>query len=317
MSEEQGMIRYDRVRHISVYISRIRYFNEHVHGSFELDYVLEGCATYRNGEDTKNVKPGDLILTNPFEPHSYASIENKPFILLTVQIHKLYARRYIEDIPNLLFNTAQMDTLTLQQREELKTLLFQIAMAYCDNRDSYQFDVMGYVSLLLGRLVSWLDWHLEEKTDNVDKALQKSRVRRLVSYIDENYRQKITLTKLAEMEGISTTYLSHFFKKAFGVTFQSYLSSQRFEKALLLMHDKNISMVDICMNCGFSDSRYLEAACRKHFGCSVAEYRRRCEDQIEGEIILADNVLYKKCSRKESLNFLKSYLGEEKFLALS
>ena len=50
-----------------------------------------------------------------------------------------------------------------------------------------------------------------------DKELQKNRVHRLISYFDENYRKKITLSMLAEREEISPTYLSHFFRKKFGV----------------------------------------------------------------------------------------------------
>ena len=36
MDIEQEMIRYDRVRHINVYISKINYLSEHMHGSFFL-----------------------------------------------------------------------------------------------------------------------------------------------------------------------------------------------------------------------------------------------------------------------------------------
>jgi AraC-like DNA-binding protein len=162
----------------------------------------------------------------------------------------------------------------------------------------------------LGKLVSVLDWTLEEKLDSSEKELQKNRVQRLISYIDENYRQKITLSTLADMEGITTTYMSHFFKKAFGVSFQTYLSTQRLEKALVLMHDKSLSMVDICMNCGFSDSRYLEAACKRTLGCSVSEYRKRLEQQDDSEKEVVGDGLHEEFGRKASLKLLQEYLDK-------
>lgn len=317
MDVEHEMIRYDRVRHINVYIRKIHFLQEHMHGSFELSYVLEGSAQCRQGTETRTIRPGAFILTNPYEPHSFATLDKSPLVLLTLQIHKLFARRYVEIIPRLIFKGSQIDELPQAEHNALVQLLFQTAIAYFGNSRSQQFDVIGYVILLMGKLVSSLEWEVENNPDNSDSELQKNRVQRLISYIDENYRQRITLSMLAEMEGISTTYLSHFFRKAFGVSFQTYLSTQRLEKALILMHDKTISVMDICMNCGFSDSRYLEAACQRAFGCSVAEYRKRLEDQEECESVQCGNALYQGCGRKESLNLLKKHIGPATFEELS
>lgn len=311
MDVKQEMIRYDRIRHINAYISKINYLSEHMHGSFELSYVLEGSAQYFQGTHKRTINPGSLILANPYEQHSFAAIGEKPVVLLTLQIHKLFIRRYVETVPRLKFNTAQIANLPSAQHDALVKLLIQTACAYIGNNLSRQFEVMGYATLLLGKLVSCLEWKLENNPDNSGKELQKNRAQRLISYIDENYRQKITLSMLAEMEGISTTYLSHFFRKNFGVSFQEYLKTLRLEKALILLRDKTMSMVDICMNCGFSDSRYLEAACKKTVGCSVAEYRKRCEAQREYELTPEDNVLNRKCSQKECLEILKDHVEPE------
>lgn len=311
MDVQQEMIRYDRVRHINVQISRIHFVKEHMHGSFELSYVLEGSALCHRSSKTRSIGPGDFILTNPYEPHSFVVQSENPLILLTVQIHQLFVRRYVERVPRLRFNSGQIAALPQEQHDVLVKLIFQTAVSFFRDSASQQFDILAYATLLMGKLVSFLEWELDENPDSTDKELQKNRVRRLISYIDENYRQKITLSMLAEMEGISATYLSHFFRKAFGVSFQTYLSTQRLEKALVLMHDKSISMVDICMNCGFSDSRYLEAACRRTLGCSVAEYRERCESQQDVASELVSDVLYRHCGRKESQEILKKHLGPE------
>ncbi len=316
MDLEQEMIRYDRVRHINISMNQIRFLSEHMHGSFELSYVLEGTAQYIQGSHRRKLTPGSLVLINPYEQHSYAALGEKPLVLLTLQIHKLFMRRYVETIPRLKFNTSQITKLPKQQYDNIVKLLLQTACSYVGNDPSRQFKVMGYATLLLGKLFSCLEWKLENNPDNSGKELQKNRAQRLISYIDENYRQKITLSMLAEAEGLSTTYLSHFFRKTFGVSFQEYLKTQRLEKALVLMHDKTISMVDICMNCGFSDSRYLEAACQKTFGCSVAEYRKHCDEQgVETEN--GEDVLSKKLSQNECLQLLRKCAPEEILTELS
>jgi AraC-like DNA-binding protein len=287
-----------------------------MHGSFEVDIILDGTAKCIRGTKSKTVKPGDIILFNPHELHSFVSLEDAPLTILSLQIHQLFARRYIEIIPKLRFRCSDVDDLSSGEYAYLKNNLFQVALAYFSNNASTKFDVSGYSILLLGRLVAMLSWELAEQPDSSEKELEKNRMQRLIDYIDENYRQRITLSMLAEMEGITTTHLSHFFRKAFGVSFQTYISSQRLEKALVLMHDKTVSIVDICMDCGFSDRRYLEAACQKAFGCSVTQYRERIDAQGEVEPLHDSAALYKRCYRKESINIIESYLGKETMEAL-
>ncbi len=309
MEMAQELIRYDRIRHINAHISEVRFLNEHKIGAFEISYVLRGEGQCRRGELTHDVKEGMLILTNPYEPHSYASVSDKPMVLLTVQIHRLFVRRYIDCVPKLVFNGPAINDLPKEQYDEVVRLLLQTAVSFFDDEQEYPFDTLGYAVRLMGKLVSCLEWKMEDRADSTEKELQKNRARRLIDYIDENYRQKITLTELADMEGITPTYLSHFFKKTFGVSFQQYLSMQRFEKALVLMNDRSINMVDICLNCGFSDSRYLETACKRAFGCSVAEYRSRLSSSKNSEEEAGENVLNRKYGQKKSLNLLRDYIS--------
>lgn len=308
MDIEQEMIRYDRVRHINVHISKITYISEHMHGSFELSYVLEGSAQYCQGAYRQTVVPGSLVLTNPYEQHSFAALGDQPLVLLTLQVHKLFIRRYVETIPRLRFATMSLGKLPKEKYDQLVDLLLRTAWAYLGDEGVKQFDVIANATAILGKLYDWLEWELEENPDTSGKELQKNRVQRLISYIDENYRQKITLSMLAQKENISTTYLSHFFRKYFGMTFQEYLKNQRLEKALVLLQDPNISMVDICMNCGFSDRRYLEDACRKTFGCSVSEYRKRCQEQSESTPHPKGEGLHHRCSQRESTQILRKYV---------
>ena len=47
-------------------------------------------------------------------------------------------------------------------------------------------------------------------------------VKRTCSYVEENYEDKLTLSKIAEREGISPYYLHRIFKKITGVTPREY-----------------------------------------------------------------------------------------------
>ena len=313
MDVRQELIRYDRMRHFSMQILTVEYLMGHMHGSFELSYVLKGSGQCTIGAESVKLEPGQLVLINPYEVHSYVSQEGSTLVLLTAQFHRLFLRRYIERIPKLRFSSGSIETLSYNQYKELVYLFAKSAVVYFTDNDSQQFDILACAILLMGKLVSDLEWELDDNPDGAEKELQQSRAQRLRSYIDENFRQKITLAQLAEMEDVSTTHLSHFFRKAFGMTFQSYISTQRMEKALVLLRDPSVPLSEIYMRCGFSDPRYLDAACRRMFNCSIADYRRRCE-AFEGQTNQRENrQLFYAYSWEESFAVLKQYLNSEEF----
>ena len=311
MKVEHDLLRFDLIRHITLYVSKVHLMKEHIHGSFEINWILDGTAQLKRGLETKVVVAGDLTLFNPQESHAFVSLGNTPLTMLTMQIHQSFMRRYVEHIPKLFFEGDQINDLNREDLNTIKKLMLQTAAAYFSNDDAMKVNTIGYVSLLFGELMSKLKYEVVQNADDSEKELQKDRTRRLVEYIDENYRQRITLSMLAEREGISTTHLSHFFRKELGLSFQEYLSIQRLEKALVLMSDKTVSMKTICMDSGFSDNRYLEAACRKVFGCSVAEYRNRIETHGKIESLQESGIPYTRCSRKESMDILDSYIDRD------
>ena len=70
------------------------------------------------------------------------------------------------------------------------------------------------------------------------------------------------------------------------------------------------------MNCGFSDNRYLEAACKRTLGCSVSEYRKRLDQRGEEEAEILGNGLHERFGIKESLKLIHEYLEDHPDIGL-
>ena len=75
------------------------------------------------------------------------------------------------------------------------------------------------------------------------------------------------------------SYLSHFFKSVFGMSFQSYVMKMRCEKARQLLLLTDFSLLDISIACGFSDIKYLNKGVARQFGCSPRQYRLHFESE--------------------------------------
>lgn len=53
------------------------------------------------------------------------------------------------------------------------------------------------------------------------KSYDYKRLNRVLTYIDQNYKEKITLQTMAEQEHLSLHYFSHFFTDKIGIPFKS------------------------------------------------------------------------------------------------
>ena len=98
---------------------------------------------------------------------------------------------------------------------------------------------------------------------------------KIVDYIDHHSGEKLLLSDIAENENINLYYLSHLFKNSFGMPFQDYLSKVRCEKARKQLILTDLSLLDICISCGFSDPKYFNRDFRRQYGCTPKQYRQQ------------------------------------------
>jgi AraC-like DNA-binding protein len=92
-------------------------------------------------------------------------------------------------------------------------------------------------------------------------------------FIDENYSEKISLTRVAHALKMSPTHLSEKFKEVNGINFVEYVARRRFEKARDLLHDVDLRISEIGFAVGFQSLSQFNRVFKKCSGKSPTEYR--------------------------------------------
>ena len=95
-----------------------------------------------------------------------------------------------------------------------------------------------------------------------------------MTYINNHFQEKISLADIAQKEDLSIAYLSRFFKTQIGQSFQSYINALRLEHAIFLLTNTNKTILDISIESGFSDLKYMTKAFSEKFNMTAGEYRR-------------------------------------------
>ena len=98
--------------------------------------------------------------------------------------------------------------------------------------------------------------------------------KRLAQYIEEHLLEDVPLAKLAEVARLSPYHFVRAFKQSFGLPPHRYLSKLRMEQAKSLLADPDISVTQIGVNLGFSETSSFTTAFRKHTGFTPTAYRR-------------------------------------------
>jgi AraC family transcriptional regulator len=103
----------------------------------------------------------------------------------------------------------------------------------------------------------------------------QSQLNEIVDYINQNLDREITVQALAERAQLSISVFAHSFKKIMGISPYQFIITQRLERAvkLLLDRDANLPISTICQLCGFSSSSAFATRFRQKYGMSPAKYR--------------------------------------------
>ncbi|HHX12939.1 MAG TPA: helix-turn-helix transcriptional regulator, partial [Clostridiales bacterium] len=92
-------------------------------------------------------------------------------------------------------------------------------------------------------------------------------------YIEENYKENITLNDLAEHVELNPSYFSNLFKTEVGINFSDYLLEVRMQVARKLLKDPTKRIYEVGNLVGYEDAVSFGRAFKKKVGMSPKTYR--------------------------------------------
>lgn len=102
---------------------------------------------------------------------------------------------------------------------------------------------------------------------------QRDRLRSMIAYIHQHYAEKLTLSEIAKAAGVSEREASRCFKKNIGQSPVEYLIAFRLNESKKLLRESGLSITEIGLRCGFSDSAYFGRVFRATYGMTPRAYR--------------------------------------------
>ncbi len=243
----------------------------HFHYYYELFYVRHGQCKFFINQSLYELRSGDFLIIPPHVVHlnRYFSqctriniyftesdvnrlldtnIRIKDELRHTVLVHIPTAYRTM--FHQVLDQMLQEDTINDAQTKYMMQLMFE------------QFLIMTSRHCVIG----------EQKGDTVSSKNDQE-ILSAAKYISEHYSEQITLGFLAERAGLSPNYFSKKFRSVTGTGMKEYLNAIRLEHAARELVSTQLSIMDVALDCGFSDGNYFKDIFKKTYGVSPRAYR--------------------------------------------
>jgi AraC family transcriptional regulator len=100
---------------------------------------------------------------------------------------------------------------------------------------------------------------------------------RVIQYIEANLAEPISLATLADLARLSPFHFARAFKQSFTVPPHRYHTGRRIERAKEMLARPTLSVTDIALSVGFSETGSFTAAFRRLTGRTPTDYRRSLE----------------------------------------
>lgn len=305
LKKEVEIVRHTNMKYLEIFLVEMTARQPHGHDDLEIGILLEGTLSLSIESETYLLKQGDIYIINRYQVHSFLDPSGRNLIL-AFQIHSDFYRKLNYKLHYLHFDSNLIRSGHLHQN--LTKRLLSCAAAYFAAEPFYELKCTSLLSDALYLLLH--DGSYSVATEREYQIVQNAtlRINRITEYIAEHYQEPVSLETIAEMEHITTYHVSHFMKKMLGISFQEYLNSIRFDHALRLLSQTDLTIMDVCMESGFSSSRYLNRMFQKNLGCTVKEYKKGNHKQSPGSQTLPVTNIQKRHSREGSaLLFGKRY----------
>ncbi len=230
----------------------------HWHEHTELLFIKEGVLNLRCGENIISATRGDLIVINGNELHegiggrcSFACIYIPP---------SMFEGQYP------LFHHVIRD-------EASASLLNKILDEHSSKKASDQIAIKGYTYLLISNLINK---HSETTFTEIryrQHADKSVKVNDAIMYIEDNFSEDISTKYLSKLSHVSEAHFCRIFKEATGKSAKEYITEKRLSTALELIKSTDMTILEIAMQCGFSDANYFSRIFKKHKRISPSAFR--------------------------------------------
>jgi len=255
----------------------------HYHDYIEIIYACEGHFSATINGIEYILHPGDLLLININEAHSYHRytdckyycVQFDPYLLFSTARSSFEARYIMPFImsfssPQRVVSAAEID------KTDIPSLIMDFHREYTEKTYGYELAIRADICrIFLWYIRKWENQGLSMSVSSNVKIEDINRLEEVLAYIDAHYMHTVSAEDMAKLCRMSYSYFSRFFKASIGKTFSEYLTYVRLIEAEKRLVSTRQSISQIALDTGFSNASYFITQFKRHRGMTPKKFKQR------------------------------------------
>jgi len=240
----------------------------HTHNHMELFYIVGGKGQFLIQDQLYPVDVNNLVIINPNVTHTEVSLNAQPLEYIVLGIEGI-------ELATSENSNGQFNILDHIESVEISGCLRNILREMEQKNTGYEDVCQAYMEILIIRMMRNTALVVPTEPQVTSTNRQCAAVKR---YIDLHFKEALTLDQLAEEAHINKYYLSHAFKREYGVSPINYMITKRIEESKYLLAETDLSTSQIAQLLGFSSLSYFSQVFRRTQSVSPMEFRHNAKN---------------------------------------
>ena len=251
---------------------------------FEINIITSGEGKHFIENSSVCAEKGDVFIIPPDVRHGY--LGGMGFDVFHILIDDRFLEKNMSDLqllpsfftlftaePLLRDKTENALHLKLSdvQFEEINQIILKV-LDYKDTEVTFYSPIrIGFALAIISLLCkAYTENNENNVTTNSDGAFLNS-----ISYIHEQYHNRITIDELAKIACLSRSSFVRKFKAVCKMTPLDYITKCRIEAAEFMLLNTNFPLLNIAFKIGFYDAAHFSRVFTRYTGISPSEYKRK------------------------------------------
>ena len=254
----------------------------HYHPELELVYVKGGTGKRQVGSHVSYYRNGELILIGSGLPHCGFTDSLRDHEQETViQMLPGFLGNTFFDIPEMkriraLFERAKKGVIYHGKiKREVGAKIEKL-----QDLDSYE-RLLGLLEILKNLQEAERYTVLNAQGFILETDIQdNNRINVIFNLVKEEFKRPITLEEISGLVNMTVPAFCRYFKKITGKTFTQFVNEYRLTHAAKLLHEKQISITDVCFESGFNNFSHFSKQFKKFTGKTPSIYRNELKFMV-------------------------------------
>lgn len=253
-------------------------FVAHWQKEIEFIYVRSGEASFHVADHSFTAHAGDLVICESGQIHYSDSYNTRNLLDFLIFDTNIISSRF----QNPHFKTPLITAAELKEYCLLDSLerLFTLIPKELDKKQPYYKDIVTAAIREFWFLLKRNLPRVEKANDISRRVRMLEEFQEVLDYIDKHFFEDLTLDQVSSMMHFSPSHFSKTFKKLMGMNYITYVNMVRIEQAIQRLNTGQHRMIDIALECGFTNIRSFNRVFKEITGYTPTEFSSQVDPDI-------------------------------------